>query len=467
MKNVFSIVTSIGLTLSLISSSVAYSQTSTSYFLSKTVAVGCYGANPLMDLTKKTTLEINNGTGNLKLKSVTCEQVYPLISLAKLKPSNAKDLYFNVEKNLAVVISPENVITLFNGDGNGKFTPLAAGHVDKKSAKSINLKAESGKYSDLNIDPNEISRMLADAKAEADQKALLASIVKSKDAGFTDKEGIAGLYHIQKIVDITREPAKYGEERILRSINTIQIETDENSNNFTLHWDIENKSKNLCVFERGENLYNLGVRYWNVKHTYFAPKGFNNASIIQLEPGLMCIRNLAVRADSDELEAAITDGYIFCKDKAKLEHYLNNPSKLVELYRAQDAIEKKANKDDQMANNPLPKEGLSATNKGMRAKALKAMQDFAKKDRWSTTINAAYVTGDQWNTVFHKKTGAIIARSISCVMIEQKKDGSCDWRGFTLTQDWNGSDYNAIPYVSNYRSGLYYAVECSSASKYK
>ena len=94
------------------------------------------------------------------------------------------------------------------------------------------------------------------------------------------------------------------------------------------------------------------------------------------------------------------------------------------------------------------------------------MRDRAKKDRWKATIEAAYVDDKEWAIFTHNLTGRILSRQIGCVMIE-KKDGKCKWRHFTVKQQYNGSGYNDTPYVNNYSTAYYYAVDCDKASKFK
>jgi hypothetical protein len=105
------------------------------YFLSKAVPVGCAGANPVADVSKKATVNYKGETGVLTLKSLFCAKDFELANYSEII-SKKDELFFEKYSGLGFIQTENKDLIIFVRQGE-KYDILSTGNEDKKLAGSI------------------------------------------------------------------------------------------------------------------------------------------------------------------------------------------------------------------------------------------------------------------------------------------------------------------------------------------
>ena len=439
---------------------IAQAQNTETYYLSKALGAGCGSGNILMESVKKITLTTTKEGATVKLKSLACTNE---IKMFALPPNHDNEVatYFYRDKQIALILYKDNTIALANRSiSTDPLIINTTGATDKKKAKT--LKDKLGITYEGDFSDKRLSSIIKANEVAAEAKAAKENLIDFPDMGFKDTKGVSGVYHLSKPIKIANNPSRY--------TNKLQVEYLPNDqDNIIMYGPLEQKRKGLCQSKKYQ--VEESVLSWHFKYPYFEDGVIDTELTILIEPGVLFIGTIFTslyeekgQVNYEKLNAEVSKHFVIAKDKNRLNELINNPSKLSKLYLDFWARKKGSREANQMKNNPLPSENTAMRN--FRAKALTAMKARAKKDRWKSTIEAAYVEETEWTIVKHNLTGRILYRQIGCVMIE-KLNGKCKWRRFSIKQQYNGSGYTNTPSCNNYSTGYYYAIDCGAASKFK
>lgn len=436
----------------------------TKYVLAKAIGAGCGSGNVLLEQSKKVHLKGNTELAEFSIKSLACTNKVNMLGL----PTNHDDekaVYLYAEKAIVLVLYKDNSIAIIGKEREGVYTIVSVGAADKKAAKALSHKI--GKNYDGDFSRERLAKLFKEQEAMAEAKAARENLVDFPDKGFSKAKGIGGLYHLSKPIKVAENPSRY--------TNTLQVEyLPSDLDNIMLYGPLDQKMKGLCQSKKYQVEHNMFS--WNFNHHYLGngvniSNVFNNKYIMLLEPGVILIDGIPPAyyeekgvVNSEKLKAEINKRIIMTTSKSRLQELVNNPMEVGELIIAFWNKNTSSREKNQMKANPLPAENIAMKN--YRAKALSAMRLRAKKDRWKSSIEAAFVEENTWRIIKHNITGRILYRQIGCVMFE-KKDGKCKWRRFSIKQEYNGSGYNKTPICNNYSTAYYYAIDCKKATSYK
>jgi hypothetical protein len=105
------------------------------YVLSKAVPVGCPGANPVTDITKKATVNYKGETSVLTFKNLMCSKDFEMANYSEV--INKKDeLYFEKYSGLGIIQTENNDLIIFIKQGD-KVDILSTGNENKKLAGNV------------------------------------------------------------------------------------------------------------------------------------------------------------------------------------------------------------------------------------------------------------------------------------------------------------------------------------------
>jgi hypothetical protein len=165
----------------LLGSSISLSAQNTEYFLSKTVTVGCYNANPLTDMTKKVDVAVKDQTAVFSIASLACKKEFNGTYMGDFGQANTK-AYYDSKEERGIILEGNDKASLF-AKKDGNYAVLMVGHIDKKIAKTLSIESENSKYTAA---MNNIEKTLQEgkdaAKKEAAEKATAEKAADEKAA---------------------------------------------------------------------------------------------------------------------------------------------------------------------------------------------------------------------------------------------------------------------------------------------
>jgi len=121
------------LTLTILSF-VTFSQEKT-YFLSKGIAVGCPGADPMTDMSKKAVVNFKGETGVLTLKSIYCSQSIEFSNISNIL-NETNTIFTERNSGLGMIFTENTEIIIYINKLDG-VQILATGNENKKLAKKL------------------------------------------------------------------------------------------------------------------------------------------------------------------------------------------------------------------------------------------------------------------------------------------------------------------------------------------
>ena len=97
-------------------------------------------------------------------------------------------------------------------------------------------------------------------------------------------------------------------------------------------------------------------------------------------------------------------------------------------------------------------------NPVLAAKALNAIQLFAKKSFWKEKLNKVIITSDGWGIIRHKKTGIIQGRIVEGIAKAKHPEGKCTYQYFDFYQPYVGGKFSSG--LTRYATGGQYEIGC-------
>ncbi len=178
------------------------------YYFAKGMTVGCYNANPLMDISKKGTLAISDEQVILQIKSISCAKDFTMAKLPSLTANGAKGFFLDQKEGVGVVLTEDSKVVLFQKSGS-LYEVINAMVGDKKEAKGLSFKDEGAKFQEqINgieaaiVKAKDAEKAeVAKAKEEAtNSKAKQAAEARITEVGEMYKDNVGKVIFIEKYV---------------------------------------------------------------------------------------------------------------------------------------------------------------------------------------------------------------------------------------------------------------------------
>ena len=143
----------------------------TEYYLSKAITVGCYGANPLTDMTKKIKVYLEDDQPKFSIASLMCTKEFELMSIGSLV--NNESIYYSKKDKRGIILEGDDILYVFKKEEDN-FSVFAVAHKDKKTAKTLSAKTGEEKYLES---LSQIDKKIGEAELAAEMKAKKRSYV--------------------------------------------------------------------------------------------------------------------------------------------------------------------------------------------------------------------------------------------------------------------------------------------------
>lgn len=438
----------------------------TTYFLNKTMLVGCNGANPLTDLTKKITVNYGIDKTILLFASLSCKIEETCTNFGSFSTSKPGILYMNKNLNLGFIsVNNEKVILIRKESDVFKITGVA--HVKKGSAPSIS--EETVNYqNELNDFDNILKKLEQNAKIkELNALAVSDSVNTFLDTKpiLKDSRGISGIYYSTFPIKLnySNKYAKkflinYDEsgKRPILYINTqYAYETTDVSKfikraTFWLddHWKNVLDSEGFFASSEADNVDNDKYEwYTHVEkkdlqgNSIYGDDRLTNfdGTIYEVEPGIFLIVGdfQDTRSFSKNLDYAKKYGVIAILYKAEkataVLKYSNDYAwdRVAELNVKIDAL-------GNVTSEKLPTETFKDPK--INSEALTLAKDYAAKNHPKEQVQYTYIAGNDWNIVRDKNSGQITKRTLRIIVVV-KIGNQCAFENGSITQNYDGSNY--------------------------
>lgn len=435
------------------------------YFLNKPMAVGCYNATGLMDMTKKATISIKDNVANISMTCVECTKKFEANYIGVFE--NKGNAYYSTKEERGFITEDNSTIYFFVKKGE-TYVISGAGNIDKKRAKSLDTEMGTKTYSSSLDD---FETLLEKGQAEAEEAAKLAKILKAPTKKYSDEFGIGGQYYFSEISEISLSGV--GE----RFVNTVQFEfcpdenytikahySDEKFDRFyiadpVLIKALESGQKPKLTYFKGDNLNKIdafdsqNIRFvedgvWVVeKYGYFNNK--LDCSSFKYNPG------------KDKNGNPYKKFLLLGKNKKRIEELTNQYDEVLELIGENVLAECNQSRALTAAGKPMPTPGLKDAK--LKAETNKVVTAFASK-HWKETVLYTYILSKEWSTIRNNNTGLILGRTIRVIVVMKTTSGACQWEEVSIRQDYNGSSYGNSYFGGN--TQIIVPVDCKEAKKY-
>lgn len=430
------------------------------FTLSKGLTVGCNGANPLTDITKKITVSIDGNEGKMELKSLNCSKSVTGSSMGVVNTSTNAVAYYNSKEEKGFIIENGNKLIVFSGNA-GKYEVLSVGHTDKKEAKTVNEATEQSNYDSIF---GTFDARIQQAKEEAKKAEMQAKMLPIPSGDYSDRFGIGGLYYFSEPMLLRSQHNDLND----KYAQAVLFQFDE-SDNYIVKAYITDKVYDKFYFD-GSRMFKA-FKEGKVNNVLFhAPDNMNNiqafrSAITKLEDGVYMIGGfLCSEASEGVLKTHKKEQYIILgKDKSRVDFLAKNPAEVEKLAITATVTQCKLQDALEAADKPMPV--ASSLNTPELSKEATELTKKWAQARWSQELQYVFVSGKEWYTHRNKATGIILARGIWCVAIMKEKDGSCRWEEVYIKQDFDGNNYGKS-YFAN-ETTIIVPVDCNTAMKYK
>jgi len=438
----------------------------TTYFLNKTMLVGCNGANPLTDLTKKITVNYGVDKTMLLFASLSCKFEETCTNFGSISASKDGILYMNRDLDIGFISVKNEKIILLRKE-NSVFKIAGVAHVKKGSAPSI---TEETVYYQNEL--NDFNTILIKLKQDIKIKELNALAVSDSVNTFLDTKpilkdsrGMSGIYYSTFPIKLNYSN-KYAKKFLINYdesgknpvlyINTqYAYETTDASKfikraSFWLdkYWKTVLDSTGIFATSEADNVDNDKYEFY----THIEKKDLQDNSIYgddwltnfdgniyEAEPGILLILGGFQDTQSffKNLDYAKKYGVIAILYKAEkaaaVLKYSNDYAwdKFAELNGKIDAM-------GNAASGKLPAETFKDAK--INNEALTLAKDYAAKNHPKEQVQYTYIAGDDWNIVRDKNSGQITKRTLRIIVVV-KIGNQCAFENGSISQNYDGSSY--------------------------
>ena len=450
--------------LSLITSSIAFSQEKKEFTLNQALEVGC--TSGVTDAGKKISVETSANGAKFTHANMSCSKSYD--GKLKIDFGSGAVGYLDLKAKKGIVLDG-SVVSFFIDQG-GKYKVAVCGHEDKKQAKSLSTEEYQKKYT---AQFSKFDELIANAQ-EAEKKAKMeANMLPVPSGNYTDKHGISGLYYFSEPSEVFLSEYK---EHIY--INSIQLELvegagvdpllkahyrDGSHDKFYIFNDVADRMRkgqevklfdftgdnmNLTKAFKGTDLQMIEEGVWIV-HCYGSMTGRLDCSIAEYYP------------KKDKGGNEIKKFFIIGKDKARVEELSKDYNKSLELASAKRVERCEYLNALEAAKKPMPAPGMK------NAALLSEITTVTKLGtaHWPQKMEYCYIKGSDWVTIKNKYSGLITGRILSVIVVMKTDGGKCQWEEVSVAQDFDGANYGKTYYRGN--TQIIVPVDCATAMKYK
>lgn len=436
------------------------------YFLNKRVGVKCAGGNPLIDHTKKLTVEHKEDETVFTIKCLSCQNQFEGKSIGDLGQANT-EAFFDSRREKGLIIENKEQIALFS-EKDGKYQIVVVGHPDKKTAKGMSIDEFQKKYQSTF---DNFETVLNKAKAEADKAKMIANTYEVPKGDYKDKYGISGIYHLSQI---SRE-LNYGGPKESKYIKTVNIEFIPEKRHLKIHY-ADGKTDNASFRKELAELMEMGGTN---TPTIFTGSNMNliewlkMETMILIEDGVFFLEvssrvHINTDCNKPEWEAGSKDGndnfyVLMAKDPKRMEELMSDLEKVKAMTTeavVKDCVHWNIYRE---AKNPMPEKSIK--DAALQADLTNCVRKGAAGRGWKEEIVYAYPISKEWATLRNKNTGIIVGREIAVVAVMKTDAGRCKWETVYVRQNYNGSAYGNSYFHAN--SQRIYPIDCEKAMKQK
>jgi len=178
----------------------------TEYYLSKAITVGCYGANPLTDLSKKAWIGTKEDKATLQLKSLMCTKDFEMNKISEFSGDGIKDLFYDASDKVGVLLDNDGIFFIFKKNGSVYEIFTAAG-ADKKAAKEIDFSSKKAKYQPALSSIDDALKAQKEREKEiAEQKEKEEELKRKAEELKKQQEAMGPMYnaHVGKILFVEK-----------------------------------------------------------------------------------------------------------------------------------------------------------------------------------------------------------------------------------------------------------------------
>ncbi len=468
----------------------------TVYYLSEKMNVGCYGANPLTDFTKKITITFNGDNALLNYGSVNCKFEKDCSNFGPLSSSKSGILYIDKKFDIGFIAeSSEKVIILRKEDK--MYEVIAVAHTDKAAAGSYSVDDESKNYqNELKDFPNILERLERAQKMREINKLAAADSASTFLDGqeiLKDSRGMSGIYystfpiHLTFSLDDRNNPAPYAKKFLVNydesgknpilSINTqYAYETTDRTKfvqraTFWLdtYWQEVLKKTGVFATSEADNVDNTKYGFYTHKeakdlqgNSIYGKDWMTNfdGNIFEAEPGILLILGNWQSFYEEDLDVAKKFGVVAI---------LYKPEKAAEVAKytndyAWDRIHElraKIKSAGKATTETLPVETFKDSE--LNAEALEFAKSYAAKNHPNEQVLYTYIAGNDWKIFRDKSSGAITKRTLRIIVVVKIGDQCAFENGF-ISQNYDGSSYGRSIWGG---SGAPVYIDCKDVNRYR
>lgn len=435
------------------------------FTLSKGLTVGCSGANPLTDMTKKMNVSIDGDKGVLTYASINCKRTIEGTSLGVINEGTKGTLYFNERDSKGFIVEGTEKILLINKQ-DGAYKVLVVGHADKKLAKNFSAEVEQENY---NAVLSKLDSVIEEAKKKKAADAIVANTLPVPTGSFTDKYEISGTYYLSELQKITNK------QEYVQAVN-LEFKTDIPR----LHIHFKDGGEIKAFFHEmvldgfRDGIVDPMNTYFECEF-YYDLETFSRTRLYPIEKGLYLITlsgysSFGSRLDCSEPyinEKKDAEGnlkfMLLGKDKERIAYLLSHPEELVEL--GKEAYVKVCEQFNAIkaADQPMPAPGMNDTK--LNAEITQVVKAHAATAKWPQTVVYAYAKNKEWDIIRNKNTGIIVGRSLRAIVVLKTSSGKCQWEEILIKQAYDGANYGSSYWGGN--TAIIVPVDCTEAMKYK
>lgn len=436
------------------------------YYFDKAVQVGCSGANPLTDMTKKikVNLDASNKTAVFSIASLNCSKDYEGINLGKFEDA---DVYFSTTKKSGVILEGDETLYLF-GEKDGSYQIVKGAHTDKKTAKGLEVDAAQEKYAPSF---SKIDGLVTEAKKDAELAEINERTLPIPEDKYSDEYGVSGIYYLSDSWQLGHgDKSKY--------VQAVNFEFVPEETKINIHLT-ENHAPEAYFHPMFRRKFKEGIG--DPFNTYFEGEFyydfqlFSNTSFYPLEKGVYIVFKSGYSSFGNSLDC--TKPYInekkdengnlkfflIAKDKNRMKELLDNPDEIIRLGKESQIRVCQTFNSIKASDNPMPPEGMKDPK--LKADIDKVVKAYAAQTGWPQTILYSYIKGSEWTTLRHKISGEITGRSIRVMAIMKTEGGSCQYEEVEVGQNYDGVKYGKTFFKGN--TQLITPVDCKEALKYQ
>lgn len=461
----------------------------TVYYLSEMMTVGCNGANPLTDLTKKITISFNAPNALLSFGSLNCKFEEECSNFGSLNSAKGGILYMNGDLDIGFISEKNEKILLIRKD-DGAYKIAGVANINKAVSGSVS--EETANYQNELKNFEEILNSQLQVKKIQELNALAVAdstnTFLDKQPILKDSRGMSGIYYSTFPIKLSL-PNTYakkflvnydesGKNPVLYINSQYAYETTDQSKfvkraSFWLDGYWRNVLSKTGVFATSEadNVDNDKYEFYTHSETkdlqgnsIFGDDWLTNfdGNIYEAEPGILFI------------VGSFQDTQSFSEDLARAKKY----GVIAILYKAEKAAAVKKYTNDvawdkvkemdikiESAGNATTENLPAETFKDpkINAEALTFAKDYAAKNHPKEQVQYTYIAGNDWNIVRDKNSGVIIKRTLRIIVVV-KIGTQCAFENGSISQNYDGANYGRSTYGG---SGAPVYFDCKNLNQYK